>query len=1188
MDTNEHTADVVVRALRGFVAANGGEISSTSGVAGFYRHAGNLSETFKGVLRSLSPKGKADAFARFGLVQEKRTFGADVIKLATTSRGRHRLLAAAMEMLLSGPKAMTQFVAELYAADPAAREEIKAAGGAKSWLSLHAEFAVYQPQPEEQPLTWHVSLRSRPTAPSRGASTSAASSSGHGANAGRVGSTGGATARTAGPPRSHEQRAPLCIHFAKGSCAYGERCRFDHDRASSQPAAPPSSARRPPATQLKCTAEVVAIKQKRAQGGAEGVLADEYGFLQIHAAYTLAVSTAFGAAEAERQHYFRVDWLPAAGQRRAPVRKGDTLSCLLGADSRDKAASGKPSLRLRQLTLERCAYLSSDEQHGYLTAVHALARTDPEEALLSIGKCAAPWRYLLQRTALADGLTRMLLETMVAILPSHALHEKKVDFVRSFGDSLFFRRDGPLARFLRAARRDAADATYTLVAGVIEGTLATTPEVAHALYHVLEEFFTPAGRDGALLLGVIRRVLPASVRVEHATWDALPLVASRHELLREVDPLAFTPGVVERGPYGSTDEYYDTYFRLMRCEGFGALSDGIGSLLKGKLDARDMNVYKDVAVQGVRFSTQGGADAMTIVLTYRPLKRGNRAAAEIMFGNLLCLSLDGSFSEPLWAVVAHCEAEGAQARTFVQLCTEYNPCDDLSALLKLQRSKITLMAESPTYFNAVRPVLRALQSHDPNKMPFRSELVDGQRPSHTDASATPEWPAAPAYITPSTELPTASVIPQQATMSAESFVARLTDPAGLHTTFDESQRHAMAAALQQRVAVIQGPPGTGKSFVGRELACMLMELLRGPVLVITYKNHALDEFLEGCIARVGLERIARLGSRSQSQALSGRNIKVLLKDRDLTGRVVSRQTEEGMRELRVQVQELVPRLAELMSQRRAAAFISCESSLVAFLAQADESLLRQMWLDRQCGLDARDAALLEEVEGLLAGVVAEGDEAEALSGDAFRQACMYCLLTNQKERQVAAAARIVLRAEVDGSLEIEPKMQPAVRRLGKNMLTIFKRWVPPEEGFETIQRRVRATVLPDAIASSDVDASHLGQAEVSDMTDATDVTARRIMAEDDHSKSCAPLRHAPSRTTNRVLRPRASHTHPRVLAGIGTRGLSRLRRSHRIGTTSRRSTSRWPRSSVRPCAPAASCGQRQTSCCSATCCWRIA
>ncbi|KAL1523714.1 hypothetical protein AB1Y20_018644 [Prymnesium parvum] len=1126
MSANEHTADAVVRALRGFVAASGGEISSTSGVADFYRQAGDLGEAFKGVLRSLSQKGKADAFALAGLVYEKRAVGTDLIKLANTSRGEHRLLAAAGELLLSGPKAMPQFVAELYAADPGAREEIKAAGGAKSWLSLHAEFAVYQPQPEKQPLIWHVSLRSGPTAPSRGASTSAASSSGHRANAGTAGSTGGATTRTAGPPRSHEQSTPLCKNFAQGACAYGERCRFRHDHASSKPAVPPGSARRPPATQLKCTAEVVAIKQKRAEGGAEGY---EYGFLQIHAAHTLAVSTAFGAAEAERQHYFRVDWLPAAGQQRAPVRKGDTLACLLGADSRAEAASGKPSLRLRQLTLERCAHLSNDELHGYLKAVHALARTEPETALLSIGKCAAPWRYLLQSATLADGLTRMLLETIAAILPSHALHEKKVDFVRSFGDSRFLRRDGPLCRFLRAARRDGADATHTdaLVASVIEGTLAAAPEAARALYHVLEEFFTPAGRDGALLLGVIRRVLPASVRVEHATWDELPLVASRHELLGEVDPLAFTPRVVVRGAYGSAGEYYDTYFRLMRCEGFGALSAGIGSLLKGKLDARDMNVYKCVTVQGVRFGMNGGADAMTIMLTYRPLANRGSRAAEIMFGNLLCLSLDGSFSEPLWAVVAHCEVDGARARTFVQLCTEYNPCDDLGALLRLQRSKVTLMAESPTYFNAVRPVLRALQFHDPNAMPFKSELVDGQRPSHTDASATttrPQnilqkmammglltpslgphcasvWPAAPAYITPSTELPTASVFPQQATMSAELFVARLTDPAGLQTTFDVSQRHAMAAALQQRVAVIQGPPGTGKSFVGRELACLLMGLLRGPVLVITYKNHALDEFLEGCIARVGIERIARLGSRSQSHALTGRNIKALLRDRELTGRVVSQQTEDGVRELRVQVQELVPRLAELMSQRRAAAFISRESTLVAFLAHADENLLRQMWLDRQHGLEARDAELLEEVEAALASVVAEGDEAEALGGCAFREACTYCVLTNQKERHVAVAARVVLRAEVDASLEIEPEMQPAVRRLGKNMVAIFKGWAPPEENFETVQRRVRATVLPDAIASSDVDASRLGQAEVSDMTDATDVTARRMMAEDDHSKS---------------------------------------------------------------------------------------
>ena len=71
-----------------------------------------------------------------------------------------------------------------------------------------------------------------------------------------------------------------------------------------------------------------------------------------------------------------------------------------------------------------------------------------------------------------------------------------------------------------------------------------------------------------------------------------------------------------------------------------------GALLAGKLDHRDMNVYRDVAVQGVHFGNSG----MTIALTYIPLVRKPRDA-EIMYGNLLCLSLDGSFQVPLWGVV---------------------------------------------------------------------------------------------------------------------------------------------------------------------------------------------------------------------------------------------------------------------------------------------------------------------------------------------------------------------------------------------------------------------------------------------------------------------------------------------------------------------------------------------------------
>lgn len=188
----------------------------------------------------------------------------------------------------------------------------------------------------------------------------------------------------------------------------------------------------------------------------------------------------------------------------------------------------------------------------------------------------------------------------------------------------------------------------------------------------------------------------------------------------------------------------------------------------------------------------------------------------------------------------------------------------------------------------MRPVLSALQRRDPNSLPFKSELVDGFRPTVNESDASSRGTAAPVYLEPDSQLEATSIFPGSAPMSVDSLVGLLKEPRGQRTTFDESQRHAIAAALQQRVAVIQGPPGTGKSFVGRELACLLLQLA-SPILVVTYnqrarvarqgtvwltyeggrfshryKNHALDEFLEGCIDRVGLDSIARLGSRSQS------------------------------------------------------------------------------------------------------------------------------------------------------------------------------------------------------------------------------------------------------------------------------------------------------------------------------------
>ena len=330
-----------------------------------------------------------------------------------------------------------------------------------------------------------------------------------------------------------------------------------------------------------------------------------YGFLEIHPSHTLAVEAAFGKAEAVKQQYFKLDWVPSMSE--IPVRVGDTLSCLLVVNARVTEPGERSSLRVRQLVLEKCGHLTKAQMLSYLTGVQSHASADPEKALILMGKCGAPWRYILDQDSADDDLVALLLDTLVPILRSNAMLERRADLVRSFGDSRLLGKDGAIEAYLRAAEpeSDEAASRLALVSTVVLGTLSVVPAAARAFYHLIEKFYRS---NDALLLSVIQRLLPADARVEQLLWHELPLVISAHELLGEVDPLLQTPSVVVKGPYESPTEYFDANFRLMRHEGFGELRNGISSLLRGKLDVRDMNVYKDVAVHGVRFGISERGD----------------------------------------------------------------------------------------------------------------------------------------------------------------------------------------------------------------------------------------------------------------------------------------------------------------------------------------------------------------------------------------------------------------------------------------------------------------------------------------------------------------------------------------------------------------------------------------------------
>ncbi|EYB34237.1 hypothetical protein FG05_11696 [Fusarium graminearum] len=97
------------------------------------------------------------------------------------------------------------------------------------------------------------------------------------------------------------------------------------------------------------------------------------------------------------------------------------------------------------------------------------------------------------------------------------------------------------------------------------------------------------------------------------------------------------------------------------------------------------------------------------------------------------------------------------------------------------------------------------------------------------------------------------------------------------TGLDQGQCRGLVDALTREYALIQGPPGTGKSYLGVQLLRVLLAAKQkahlGPIVIICYTNHALDQFLKHLLD-VGISRIIRIGGRSVTPELAGLNLRV--------------------------------------------------------------------------------------------------------------------------------------------------------------------------------------------------------------------------------------------------------------------------------------------------------------------------
>ncbi|XP_046388092.1 NFX1-type zinc finger-containing protein 1-like [Ischnura elegans] len=326
------------------------------------------------------------------------------------------------------------------------------------------------------------------------------------------------------------------------------------------------------------------------------------------------------------------------------------------------------------------------------------------------------------------------------------------------------------------------------------------------------------------------------------------------------------PAVID-GPYKSVEHYLDVQFNLMREDFLIPLREGIMNFIHHQ--SSESSKYKRIEnvrfYQGVRFLQQFvEGDSLVTEVLFNPRAKSSRhnwsRSKRFLFGSLLCFSSD-LFSSIILGLVVDRQVELLEKGILrCELVGDVNKGELFE--------KEFIMAESEVYFEAYQHVLKALQKFTGENFPLKEYLIDVSPESHY-----------PTYLErlPGTIYRSKRIEFQ--VLNKDSW------PSKEKMELNESQYKALQSALTKKCAVIQGPPGTGKTYLGLKIAEVLLdntlEWQRGPILVVCYTNHALDQFLEGILSFT--RNIVRIGSQSKNEKLDDYNLRVVRKNKGIYG-----------------------------------------------------------------------------------------------------------------------------------------------------------------------------------------------------------------------------------------------------------------------------------------------------------------
>ncbi|XP_021964846.2 NFX1-type zinc finger-containing protein 1-like [Folsomia candida] len=394
-------------------------------------------------------------------------------------------------------------------------------------------------------------------------------------------------------------------------------------------------------------------------------------------------------------------------------------------------------------------------------------------------------------------------------------------------------------------------------------------------------------------------------------YREMTIVPSMQELMRERREDVFLRRNKTRGAYASPLDYLDIQFRLMREDFVSPLRSGVQEFLRHpmeysqgrkKMPLGSIRIYNNVQILGSELLRGVTHFWLRLPEKFTRKVKWDRSK-RLLPGSLLVLTKD-AFKTGSFGVVGIRDADKLKKSGELSFIPEgdppsYNDTDNF------------MLIESEVYFEAYRYVLKTLQNLELGDFPMAKFLVDASSeilaPRYLANNETDNEQKKMKLVIPSKEeddyiadLLTKLLKINHPPKEEEEGIMTInplieTDwPSGDTLGLDENQYAGFQAAIMKEFVIIEGPPGTGKTYLGLKIAETLLKNHDlwmsqksahsekiGPIVVVCYTNHALDQFLEGIaeiLEQQGKKKtrefvrdcttsIVRLGSRSKSEKL---------------------------------------------------------------------------------------------------------------------------------------------------------------------------------------------------------------------------------------------------------------------------------------------------------------------------------